>query len=177
MIEAVGSERSLSAAKSLIRDHFEAHSEAHDPSQIAAIIDKLPSPYVPPAGGLWVAWDGDEATGCVALQSLADGVGEVKRMYVKPEHRGKGIAREMAKLVIEEARARGYSRLRLGTLASMRPAQNLYTSLGFVPIDPYRNIEFGTTLFYELKLEGKEWRKWNSTSPTALPFSSARRRR
>ena len=153
MIEAVTDERSLSAAKKLIREHCEAHSEAHDPSQISAVIDKLPSPYVPPTGGLWVAWNGDEAVGCVALQSLSNEVGEVKRMYVRPEHRGKGIARALAHLVIDEARSRGYSTLRLGTLASMIPAQKLYTSLGFTPIDPYRNVEFGATLFYELPLE------------------------
>jgi len=156
MIQPVTDERSLDAARGLIRDHFEAHSEAHDPSQISAIIEKLPAPYVPPGGGMWVAWEGDEATGCVALQSLSADVGEVKRMYVRPEHRGKGIARALANLVIDEARARGYSRLRLGTLASMQPAQNLYASLGFVPIAPYRNIEFGTTLFYELELEKAE---------------------
>ncbi len=152
MIEAVTDGRSLAAAQALIRQHFEAHSEAHDPSQIAAIIDKLPSPYVPPEGGLWVAWEAGDATGCVALQSLSSDVGEVKRMYVRPEHRGKGIARALAHLVIHEARARGYLRLRLGTLASMQPAQNLYTSLGFVPIPAYRDVEFGTTLFYELDL-------------------------
>lgn len=152
MIEAVTDERSLSAAKELIRDHFEAHSEAHDSSQISAIIDKLPDPYTPPSGGLWVAWEGNQAVGCVALQPISSDTGEVKRMYVRPEHRGKGIARELAHYVIDEARSRGYTRLRLGTLASMLPAQNLYTSIGFVPIEPYRNIEFGTTKFYELKL-------------------------
>jgi GNAT superfamily N-acetyltransferase len=152
MIQPVADERGLSAARALIREHFEAHSEAHDPSQIAAVVDKLPSPYLPPTGGLWVAWEGDDATGCVALQSLSSDVGEVKRMYVRPEHRGKGIARELAHLVIDEARARGYTRLRLGTLASMQPAQNLYSSLGFVPIPAYRDVEFGTTLFYELDL-------------------------
>jgi len=73
-------------------------------------------------------------------------------MYVRPEKRGQGIARTLANLVIDEARARGYERLRLGTLSTMRPAQNLYTSLGFLPIDPYRQIEFGDTLFYELDL-------------------------
>ena len=152
MIAAVTDERSLSAAKQLIRDHFEAHSEAHDPSQISAIIDKLPDPYTPPAGGLWVAWDGDHAVGCVALQALSTDTGEVKRMYVRPDDRGKGIARALAHHVINEARSRGYTRLRLGTLARMLPAQNLYTSIGFVPIEPYRNIEFGTTRFYELSL-------------------------
>jgi GNAT superfamily N-acetyltransferase len=152
MIEPVTDDRSLAAAKDLIRAHFEAHSEAHDPLQISAIVDKLPAPYTPPTGGLWVAWEKDEAVGCVALQSLSDDTGEVKRMYVRPEHRGKGIARALAHVVIDEARARGYAKLRLGTLASMLPAQNLYTSLGFRPIEPYRNIEFGTTKFYELSL-------------------------
>jgi len=151
-IHAVSDERSLEAARALIREHFEAHSEAHDPAQIDAIIEKLPEPYVPPSGGLWVAWRGDEAVGCVALQSLSEEAGEVKRMYVRPAHRGDGIARQLAYLVIDEARGRGYAKLRLGTLATMQPAQNLYTSLGFVPIPPYRAIEFGHTLFYELDL-------------------------
>ena len=73
-------------------------------------------------------------------------------MYVRPEHRGKGIARALSRHVIGEARARGYAKLRLGTLASMLPAQKLYEGLGFQPIEPYRNIEFGTTRFYELDL-------------------------
>lgn len=153
MIQPVDDEQSLDAARGLIREHFEAHSEAHDPSQIDAIIAKLPDPYVPPAGGLWVAWEGDEAAGCVALQPIDTNTGEVKRMYVRPHHRGKGIARALAHLVIDAARDRGYDRLRLGTLSTMRPAQNLYTSLGFLPTDPYRNIEFGTTVFYELDLK------------------------
>ena len=151
-IHAVSDERSLNAAKSLIREHFEAHSEAHDPSQIDAIVEKLPDPYVPPKGGLWVAWIGEEAVGCVALQQQSPDAGEVKRMYVRPANRGDGIARKLAHLVISEAKTRGYQKLRLGTLSTMQPAQNLYTSLGFLPVPPYRAIEFGDTLFYELDL-------------------------
>ena len=152
-IHAVSDERSLNAAKALIREHFKAHSEAHDPSQIDAIIAKLPDPYVPPLGGLWVAWIEGEAVGCVALQPQSPDAGEVKRMYVRPANRGDGIARKLAHMIIDEARARGYSTLRLGTLSTMQPAQNLYTSLGFVPVPPYRAIEFGDTLFYELDLK------------------------
>ncbi|HXV16406.1 MAG TPA: GNAT family N-acetyltransferase, partial [Gemmatimonadaceae bacterium] len=133
----------------------EAHSQVHDPTEISAVIDRLPAPYVPPSGGLWVSWEGEQATGCVALQPLSEGMGEVKRMYVDPLYRGRGIARTLAKLVIGEARARGYARLRLGTLTSMQPAQNLYLSLGFVPIAPYRKVEFGDTLFYELDLSSQ----------------------
>ena len=151
-IHEVSDERSLAAARALIREHFEAHSEAHDPSQIDAVIEKLPAPYVAPLGGLWVAWIEDEAVGCVALQSLSPDTGEVKRMYVRPANRGDGIARKLAHVVIDEARKRGYEKLRLGTLSTMQPAQNLYTSLGFVPIPPYRAIEFGDTIFYELDL-------------------------
>lgn len=152
-IHAVADERSTEAARKLIREHFEAHSQAHTADEISAVIDKLPEPYVPPRGGLWVAWQGDEAVGCVALQPLSEGSGEVKRMYVRPANRGQGIARVLCKLVIEEARKRGYQRLRLGTLSTMLPAQNLYTTMGFVPIAPYRKVEFGDTLFYELDLQ------------------------
>ena len=151
-IHEVSDERSLAAARALIREHFEAHSEAHGPSQIDAIIEKLPDPYVAPSGGLWVAWVEGEAVGCVALQRQSPDAGEVKRMYVRPANRGDGIARKLAHRVIAEARQRGYDKLRLGTLSTMQPAQNLYTSLGFVAVPPYRAIEFGDTLFYELDL-------------------------
>ena len=152
-VRPVTDERSIHAARNLIREHFEAHSQAHTPEEIAAVIDRLPDPYVPPAGGLWVAWQGENAVGCVALQSLSPDAGEVKRMYVRPADRGQGIARILAHLVIDEARKRGYDRLRLGTLSTMEPAQNLYASLGFLPIAPYRKDEFGHTVFYELDLQ------------------------
>ena len=151
-IQPVGGAHALTAARSLIREHIEAHSEAHDPASTAALLDKLPAPYVPPAGGLWLAWDGPEAAGCIALQPLAPGIGEVKRMYVRPASRGRGIARALAQRAIVEARALGYEQLRLGTLRTMQPAQNLYTSLGFRPIPAYRPVEFGDTLFYELDI-------------------------
>ena len=86
------------------------------------------------------------------MQTLAPGIGEVKRMYVRPESRGRGIARALAQRAIVEAHALGHERLRLGTLTTMRPAQNLYASLGFKPIAPYRPIEFGDTLFFELEI-------------------------
>lgn len=154
MIEAVSDERSLAAVRELIREHFDAHAEGHGPAEVDGVIERLPAPYVPPDGGLWISWQDGEAAGCVALQRLSPRVGEVKRMYVRPAKRGQGIARALGELVIAEARVRGYERLRLGTLRTMVPAQNLYASLGFVPIDPYRDVEFGDTLFYELDLTG-----------------------
>lgn len=144
---------SLEAARSLIRAHFLAHSTAHTPEETERVIAALPAPYVPPRGGLWVAWDDDVAAGCVALQPIADDVAELKRMYVRPEARRRGIARLLTEHAITTARAMGYTTMRLGTLATMMSAQQLYTGLGFRRVDPYRPIEFGDTWFYERALD------------------------
>jgi putative acetyltransferase len=142
----------LADARALIRAHVSAHSAAHDPASTAALVAALPAPYDPPRGGLWVAYEDGAALGCVALHALGPNVGEIKRMYVDPAHRGHGVARALLGRVIEEARRRNYDTLRLGTLATMRAAQTLYTSAGFREIEPYRAVEFGDTLFYELSL-------------------------
>lgn len=151
-IHPVSTADALATARDLIREHLEANSHAHDAGSTAAKLAALPAPYVPPAGGIWLAWDGAEAAGCVALHALTPEIAEVKRMYVRPASRGRGIARELGERVIAEARELGYARLRLGTLTTMFAAQNLYSSLGFEPIPPYRSVELGDTLFYELDL-------------------------
>lgn len=152
LITDVAGEKDLADVRALIRAHVEAHSEAHSAESVAALIAALPAPYTAPQGGLWLARYDGQSAGCAALQPILPGTGEVKRMYVRPDFRNRGIARALAQHVIAEARARGYRRLRLGTLKSMLPAQKLYTSLGFAPVEPYRPIEFGDTLFYELIL-------------------------
>lgn len=144
----------LATAKRLISAHFAAHSEHHDRASSEAIVAALPEPYVPPRGGLWVVFVDGLGAGCAALREIDADTGEVKRMYVDPQMRGNGIARMLANHVIEQARAIGYKRLRLGTLASMVPAQSLYESLGFQSIPAYRPDEFGHTVFYELMLDG-----------------------
>jgi len=92
------------------------------------------------------------AAGCGGIQLFGSDYGEIKRMYVAPDHRGHGVARALLERVIEEAQRRNYDTLRLGTLSSMHAAQTLYTSAGFREIEPYRAVEFGDTLFYELSL-------------------------
>jgi putative acetyltransferase len=151
-IRGVSTDHALAAVRDLIREHIKAHSEKHSPAATAALLAALPAPYLPPAGGLWLAWDGAQAAGCIALQPLTSGIGEIKRMYVRPASRGRGIARALAQHAIVEARASGYERLRLGTLITMHAAQNLYATLGFRPIAPYRAVELGDTLFYELEI-------------------------
>jgi ribosomal protein S18 acetylase RimI-like enzyme len=73
-------------------------------------------------------------------------------MYVDAAWRGIGAGRALLERVIESARERGYQKLRLGTLRDMIAAQALYQSLGFVPIERYREDEMIDTCFFELDL-------------------------
>ena len=138
----------LDAARALVRAHLEFHSV--EQPNIQRVVDVLPSPYIPPTGALWVAYDGDDPLGCAAFQTIAPDTAELKRVFVQPEARRRGVARALTEHAIETIRAGGYLRVRLGTQSTAIGAQRLYESLGFRRIEPYRKGDFGTVWFYEL---------------------------
>jgi ribosomal protein S18 acetylase RimI-like enzyme len=109
----------------------------------------LPGDYDP----ILVAHWNSEPAGCVALHPLEQHLCEMKRLYVRPAFRGHAIGRTLAERVIVEARDRGYARMRLDTLPTMREAIPLYRSLGFVEIPPYRFNPIGGSKFMELDLQ------------------------
>lgn len=84
-----------------------------------------------------VAHADGEAIGCGAVRELEPGVGEIKRMFVQPAWRRRGVARQLLAALEAEARKLGYVALRLETALGQPEAICLYRSAGYVDIPPF----------------------------------------
>jgi len=112
------------------------------------------SVYGPPRGRLLLAMDGAEAVGCVGLRPIsAAGEGEIKRLFVRPSHRGTGLGNALFAAIIDAARTLEYRRLRLDTLPRRMPeAAVMYRRFGWVETPAYYDNPIPDVVFYELDL-------------------------
>jgi len=114
---------------------------------------ELPGDYAPPDGRMLLATYEGQLAGCVALHKLDGAICEMKRLYLRPKFRGKGLGRVLAETVIHQARQIGYKRMRLDTVEPMmKDAVAMYRRLGFKEIAPYRPNPISGTLYLELEL-------------------------
>ena len=142
----------LDWARSLIEEYAASLpvdvSYEHVPEECA----RLPGDYAPPRGELMLALVDGEPAGCIALRPLDGETCEMKRVYLRPAWRGRGIGRALAESIVAAARRIGYRRMWLDTIPSLKPAVALYRSMGFRVIAPYRAVPTSCAFFMELKL-------------------------
>ncbi|HVE08509.1 MAG TPA: GNAT family N-acetyltransferase [Paraburkholderia sp.] len=128
----------------------------------------LPGKYAAPAGCVLLAYDGSRQTGdkaddkaddkaglelgCVAMRALDANTCEMKRLYVRPSARGRGLGRQLAEAICTAAAQAGYHFIRLDTLPTMNDAQGLYDAMGFRQIAAYVFNPVAGTKYMELDL-------------------------
>ena len=105
--------------------------------------------FMPPGGCLLLGEYEVNIASCVGLRKIDDETGEIKKMYVRPDYRRKGIGRLLLEALIEEARRIGYSKLKLDSAPFAREAQVFYWKIGFRDIHPYPESEAPREYYYQ----------------------------
>lgn len=91
--------------------------------------------------------------GCVALRLLSPDIAEMKRLYVDPAHRGRGVGLALAKAILVRGREMGVRQMVLDTSFAMQEAIALYRSLGFALIAPYNRQDPARVLCLGIDLQ------------------------
>jgi GNAT superfamily N-acetyltransferase len=98
----------------------------------------------PPGGSYLVGYDGTGAVAGGGVRRLEEGVAEIKRMYVRPGSRSRGVARALLAALEESARTLGYRVVRLDTGPKQVHALALYRSTGYREVPPYNDNPFAS---------------------------------
>jgi len=114
--------------------------------------------FMPPGGRLVLGYAGKDLAGIACLKQLTPSIGEIKRMYVRPEYRKAGLGRALIKRLLQEAQDIGYQLIRLDSARFMQEAHRLYRSTGFKEIPAYEGSEIPVEfqehwVFMELAVE------------------------
>lgn len=162
----VATDRDLARVRKIL-DAYEAYLREHHPNaSLKGEQASLPGPYAVPDGRLFLITNEREVAGCAAFRRLEEGICEMRRLYVMPSHRRRGLGRRAAIALKQEARRIGYVKMRLLTLPFMREADALYRSVGFREIPPYRPTTAHDAVFMEVNLAQDASVPNNPSNPT-----------
>jgi GNAT superfamily N-acetyltransferase len=125
----------LAEMRSELNDVYETWSRLDNPPL-------APAELRPPDGAYLVGYEGAEALAGGGLRRLGDGVAEIKRMYVRPPARSRGVARALLQALEDAAASLGYAATRLDTGPKQVHAHRLYRSAGYVEVAPYNENPF-----------------------------------
>ena len=144
----------IAAAATLFREYVDWLGVDLSFQGFEAELASLPGKYAPPAGELMLAYSpAGETLGCVAVRPL-EGVAvcEMKRLYVRPAARGRGIGKALVAAIIGSAEELGYAEMKLDTLPTMPEAFALYQRFGFLVIPAYYHNPVPGTVYLGRKL-------------------------
>jgi len=134
-------------AKALLAAYFEelrTHMPDFDPARsVSASAEEMAAPR----GAFVVVRSRGAAIGCGGVKTQAQGVGEIKRMYLAPDARGRGLGADLLEALEDRARALGMRRLVLDTSKDLLPAERLYRSAGYDEVEAYNDNPFATRWF------------------------------
>jgi ribosomal protein S18 acetylase RimI-like enzyme len=120
---------------------------------IDTLVARLPGAYGPPRGEVILAVAEGSVVACGALRELEPTVADIKRVYVRADHRGPGFGPRLTRALLDRAGELGYERVRVDTLPSMYAAIRFYQDMGFVPIPAYWPHPVPGALFFEYTVE------------------------
>lgn len=115
-------------------------------------VKHLEQKYGLPFGRLYIAYCDDKLAGCIGLRKINNQDCEMKRLFVRPEYRGRHIGDQLVQQIIADAGEIGYRHILLDTLPFLKSAVRIYKKYGFYEIEKYNNSPMGTSIYMRLDL-------------------------
>ena len=113
-------------------------------------VKHLEEKYGLPYGRLYLAYCEGKLAGCIGLRKIDEKNCEMKRLYVRPQFRGRHIGDKLIQKIIEDAKEIGYSYMLLDTLPFLKSAIHMYKKYGFYEIESYNDSPMSTSIYMKL---------------------------
>lgn len=142
----------IDGTRVLFREYWEAFGFTPCFQDFDRELAELPGKYAGPRGRLALAFVDGGAAGCVAIRPIDGARCELKRLYVRPEHRGRGVGQKLLIWAIAAALSCGYKEMLADTMPVMTRALELYDRIGFERIDAYGDEPTEGAIYLKLML-------------------------